>query len=69
MKKPTPRSLPRPAAEEHSAPFSPALIGLCGIVIGMCFFALAFAFMNEFSPRRVTVGSAAMNNIVANTQQ
>jgi hypothetical protein len=71
MKKPSRRSLParsaaRPAAVHSStAPFSPALIGLCGIVIGLCFVVLGYAFVRDSTPR--TTAMQPSPSIVADT--
>lgn len=32
-------------------PFSPALMGLCGVVVGMCFVVLAFVFVRDMGAR------------------
>lgn len=40
-------------------PLSPALIGLSGIVIGLCFVALGYAFVRDISPRDL-LGQATM---------
>jgi hypothetical protein len=59
------RSLPaRPAApaREATRPFSPALMGLCGIVIGLCLVVLSYAFVMDSSPRAVPTGQTAALN-------
>ncbi len=71
MKKSPRRSLParpavRPAAAASHYAFSPALMGLCGIVIGLCFVVLGYAFVSDSATPRMT--RAATNNVIANTR-